>query len=335
MAINPATGLEDPSYVDPTLDTGTSVPTSAMDSVATTPQSMSEMGQEMSEATGTNYSELGKAAETASEGTDWADYNPEPVGADIDQNVDIGKGSSYLTNATDTVAGQMDSLLSKDNPYIQQARLTGEAKAQERGMLNSSLSAGASEREAIKAALPIAQQDAKTYATAAGNEQLANYNLETIQGEAIISGEMVEQKASIAQKSQDINNSFQAQLAGAGEQSKALLGDLQNTFNVNLQNLDAQIKTAMQQASMDDAAKARVSQHSAGLIQNFQVSIENMMTDPDFLQLGSAAINKNIKQMQALAANGIDLIAGYEGSPDMQLLTNEFLSYGTNQYTGA
>ncbi len=102
-----------------------------------------------------------------------------------------------------------------------------------------------------------------------------------------------------------------------------------------MQNLDAQIKTAMQQSSLDDAAKARVSQHAAGLIQNYQVSIENMMTDPDFLQLGSEAINRNISQMQNLAANGIDLIAGYEGSLEMQDLTNEFLAYGTDSYQGS
>jgi len=62
-----------------------------------------------------------------------------------------------------TVAGQMNGLLESNSSYIKNARQNGENYAASRGLLNSSIAAGASGKSAIDAALPIAQQDASTY----------------------------------------------------------------------------------------------------------------------------------------------------------------------------
>lgn len=67
--------------------------------------------------------------------------------------------SQYVPGYQDTVAGQMEGLLSQESPYMQQARKTGERIAQARGLLNSSLAGQYSQKAAIDAALPIAQQD--------------------------------------------------------------------------------------------------------------------------------------------------------------------------------
>jgi hypothetical protein len=75
-------------------------------------------------------------------------------------------GSDYVATATGNPAGQPESagqvvqdnlngLLSSDSPYIQNARLRGAEAAQGRGLRNSSIAAGASERAAIEAAQPI------------------------------------------------------------------------------------------------------------------------------------------------------------------------------------
>lgn len=62
-----------------------------------------------------------------------------------------------------TVSGQLDSLLSQDSPLMQRAKYQGIATANRRGLLNSSLAAGAAQAAMIDAAVPIAQQDAQTY----------------------------------------------------------------------------------------------------------------------------------------------------------------------------
>ena len=76
----------------------------------------------------------------------------------------------------ETASGQMTGLLDANGRYIQQARNDADIAQAGRGMLHSSQAAGASEREAIKAAMPMATQDAGTYATAAMSAQNANEN---------------------------------------------------------------------------------------------------------------------------------------------------------------
>ena len=79
---------------------------------------------------------------------------------------------------TDSVSGQLDRILGKDSPYLDRARAGATQYANSRGLINSSIAAGAGEAAAIDAALPIASQDASTYSQqrltnqAAGNTAL-------------------------------------------------------------------------------------------------------------------------------------------------------------------
>lgn len=69
--------------------------------------------------------------------------------------------------AKETVSGQLDNLLKSDSSYITRARSSADQVANRRGLLNSSMAAGAGEAAAIDAALPIAQGDAGVYDAAA------------------------------------------------------------------------------------------------------------------------------------------------------------------------
>ncbi len=74
-----------------------------------------------------------------------------------------------------SVTKQLNGLLNSDNDYIKQARTAGTEYASSRGLLNSSIGAGASQKAAISAALPIAQQEANTanneYMTRLGTDE--------------------------------------------------------------------------------------------------------------------------------------------------------------------
>ena len=61
---------------------------------------------------------------------------------------------------------QLNRILDSNSPLLQSARTRGLQFANQRGLLNSSIAAQASEQAAIDAALQIAQQDAATYAGA-------------------------------------------------------------------------------------------------------------------------------------------------------------------------
>ena len=63
-----------------------------------------------------------------------------------------------------SVATKLNGLLADDSKYLKQARHSGVRTANKRGLLNSSMAAGAAETAAISAAAPIASQDASQIA---------------------------------------------------------------------------------------------------------------------------------------------------------------------------
>lgn len=72
----------------------------------------------------------------------------------------------------DTVKSNLESLLSSDSSYIENARRRGAEMAATRGGINSSIAAGAAERSAIEAAAPLAQQ------AAALDQQTQDYQMQ-------------------------------------------------------------------------------------------------------------------------------------------------------------
>lgn len=98
------------------------------------------------------------------------------LGADVYQASTTGYDPATRTvdAGKETVAGQMDTLLGKDSPYITRARAGATQTANQRGLLNSSIAAGAGEAAAIDAAAPIAAADANIYGTASRDNQVAS-----------------------------------------------------------------------------------------------------------------------------------------------------------------
>ncbi len=68
-----------------------------------------------------------------------------------------------VNSETDTVQGQLNGLLQRQNPLMQRAYYKGLDMANSRGLLNSSMASEAAQAAMMDAALPIAQQDAQTY----------------------------------------------------------------------------------------------------------------------------------------------------------------------------
>ena len=77
-------------------------------------------------------------------------------------------GLDFMRQVTpnELVSNQINALTSGNSAYMENARRRGAEFANSRGNLNSSIGAGASMRAALEAAMPIAQQDAGTYAAA-------------------------------------------------------------------------------------------------------------------------------------------------------------------------
>jgi hypothetical protein len=107
--------------------------------------------------------------------------NPNSA-ADVTKMVDAAKASEVNVTPDSMVSNQLSGLLAKNNPYIQQAVNAANLQASRRGMLNTGAAAGFAQDAAIKAALPIAQQDAlarqkANEANAQAQNQLLNTGL--------------------------------------------------------------------------------------------------------------------------------------------------------------
>jgi hypothetical protein len=76
-------------------------------------------------------------------------------------------------DANETVSGQIDNLMSKGSPVLERARAGAMQRANERGLLNSSMAAQAGEAAVLDAALPIASADASVHNLAKRENQAA------------------------------------------------------------------------------------------------------------------------------------------------------------------
>ena len=201
-----------------------------------------------------------------------------------------------ITNP-ETVSGQLNSLLSSDSRYIQSARNSGLETANSRGLINSSLAAGTSEKAAIDAALPIAQGDAGTYANAGQSAQQANQDVNLTGYKSLLdSAQQAENfKQSTQQNAQNIAGNLAIQ-----KQSQDATSQLQTT----LKNMDINMNLNTLEATSRDAFTKSV----GPIIQQATDAINKINTTPDE-QLSADAKATAVNTQQALLQSQLNTMS--------------------------
>jgi len=184
--------------------------------------------------------------------------------------------------AKETVAGQMTGLLSSNNPYIAEGRQRGVEMANQRGLLNSSISAGAAEREGIKAAMPIATQDAATYFQ---------------QGRA---------NQDIGAKTQGIEQGQQYALQGQEQEAAIKQNLMQTEQGQQLEKMREDAAIRGQMLDLDSQVRERLS----GIEQGYALELESMQQNYEIIK------NKDT-QMGGMYADALKSIATFLDNPDM------------------
>lgn len=162
----------------------------------------------------------------------------------------------------ETVSNQLTDLTSSNSKYIQTARNNANAASAERGMLMSSVGAGAAEKAAIESALPIAQQDASTYAnTAKDNMDAQNTDAQNDQSQyrgAAGQQQQLEANAVEADKTRDFttteNNTqrdFTAGQAGLDRDHQSSMAGQEQGWRSGEAQLDRDASSAENQANRD------------------------------------------------------------------------------------
>jgi hypothetical protein len=110
-----------------------------------------------------------------------------------------------------TVQGQMQGMLTADNPLLKQAQFRGASKANSRGLLNSSIGVQAGENEYYNTVLPMASQDASQ----ASQENLTRLGIasqEKIAGMNVGSADRQNVAAALASAANSYANLYQSVL---------------------------------------------------------------------------------------------------------------------------
>jgi hypothetical protein len=180
-----------------------------------------------------------------------------------------------LNPQTDTVRGQITGLLSKDSPYMQRARARGLSHANARGLLNSSMAGGAAHAAAIDAALPIAQQDAGTYAEQGFRNQDA------------------------ANQSRAFNASAQNDwgLAQMDIGSRERMQQADIASREQIAQWDREVRENIAAIEMDAQTRAQFLESTNELMQQYQIQFQEIATNKDLSRDARDAAWRNLREM--------------------------------------
>jgi len=184
-----------------------------------------------------------------------------------------------INQPTETVQGQVNSILSKDSPLMQRARTLATQQMAQRGLVNSSMAAGASTAAMIDRALPMAQQDANAYQQASQDNmnavnQAGQFNSSEINKFGLQTGQ---QKFEAEQAA--INRQFQTSERTGAQAFASSLETAKQNFTAAQAQLDRAQQTALADKSIDaqqalQTAQQNFSAAQAALDRTQQTSLQ-------------------------------------------------------------
>ena len=245
-----------------------------------------------------------------------------------------------------TVQGQIANITTSGSPLMQRAETRANQQANARGLLNSSMAVQAGQAALYDAALPIAQQDAQTFARSGefnanaanaasiNNAQFTN-NARTFNASAANEALGQQRTAGVASAAQqrDIAAQERQQTNQIGAQERMQAADLasrdsmqryqlavqqamntaDNATRVQLQEMDARTRESLAGIESRFKVQMQTSESMARSYQQLTDGITRIMLDPDMdATAKQAAINNltavynNTLQMQS-AVSGLNL----------------------------
>jgi len=296
--INVAEANASPQYFTNTQDTTNTQETSGTQATATDPTQSSTTAPDQTGTAlagagaigdqGTANAEEARTAANVATGT----YDSKNLGT-VNQSAQVKSGIGMIdaTGGAATVQGQLEKLLSSDSAYIKNAENKAKEQAAASGLLGSSMAAGAARRAAIESGLPIAQQDAETYAKATLQEQDTYNAISKNIADGVVTADLKHYQNTLDQamankntqmnilmdaaaKSNDtIEQGFLTQMSKSMDHwSQSTMENARNNLNILMKSMDLDQQTQMQTQNL-----------VANLVSGTQGEIMNMMQDPDFV----------------------------------------------------
>lgn len=216
----------------------------------------------------------------------------------VENVVNATKPTDVQVTPESLVSNRISGLLSKNNPYIQQAVNAANLQASRRGMLNTGAAAGFAQDAAIKNAVEIAKYDAAVYAEAQkANAAAANQLLNT--------GMTLRSNAAVSDAGNNVDlATTQAKLNLSNNQFDIQNGLTADTFNATAINEMLKFNTTAKNKGIEDGFNALTQIYRDGNLAKSQVWSNIVTAQMDSLKQGASDANA-INKM--LATGNIDL----------------------------
>lgn len=211
-----------------------------------------------------------------------------------------GDSSNYIADqrqvgTQSTVKGQMEGLLSEGSRYLDIARQNSAQQANKRGLLNSTMAAGAGERAAIEAAMPIATQDASTYNNqsltnqgavnterqynAGNDQQMALANMQSRNQADQFTAGQEQQNSQFNAASQNDASQFTAQQQNAMEQANMQSENQAGQFNAQAEMQASEFNAAQANEMLQQQWSQESAQAHQEILANLNSSLEQGIID--------------------------------------------------------
>lgn len=239
----------------------------------------------------------------------WRSGAYTPYNAPLPEKPKQPEYKPYTPPKVTSTAEAMTGLLQKESPYLTAARQRGKEYAAGRGLLDSSIAAGAAERSAIEASLPIAQQDAAY-----------SQNIGTIAAQEAASGRLSEQEAGQKLGLSEQEAAQRLDLSGV-EANQALALERVQQEGANLrQQAELDVKTAMDTMQLGSQERTSLGSSIANMGQSFSEQIANINRDPNVDAAAKTAAIETLSN--AYQANIESLMSVYGVQIDWEPLKN-------------
>jgi hypothetical protein len=201
-------------------------------------------------------------------------------------SVTDGQAKTWTPDANSTVQGQIRNVIAEDSPLMQQAATRGLQQANRRGLMNSSMAVQSGQAALYDAALPIASQDASTFArsgefnaqagtqvsmaNAAARNSMAQFNADTLFKTGVVNQDQFNKMAQF--NASEANRSIQLELQvdadiqkfNASESNSLIKLGMDSQTKLGLANIEASYKMLMQtSASSAEVYKSMIGQMGA------------------------------------------------------------------------
>lgn len=291
---NPLPGEEEMALAGPeaTVEgpSATAEPTTQEGLLGVPPLELSDQDPQFQE-TRENLEGITDWAKDEMEGVDKGEVGYEsPDAKELIGESGIEKGTSYL-DPEGTVQDQLNKLLESDSKYMEVAERRAKEQAASMGLLGSSMAVGAAHRAAIEQALPIAQQDAKTYAEFMLNEQKTKNEMSRMKMESDLSAYAREHMYNIDTEKMKFGKQMDLIAQQAGNMGNAELemsltkAKLQwdAETKAHLAEIDAELTMKMNQQEIDAREREYASKTSSQIMAAAYGTINDLMGNADFM----------------------------------------------------